>query len=214
MSNELSEEARVKFEAIKPTSTPQGEIPKETQPAPRTRPVEPQAPDYLALMADLKENSRKLQQDMQEMLALREREVATAKEVEKLRTEISTLRDQISSDRHELGKLSGLVEQQNVGLLNQRRDMETQERKFNEALNGVRRELTEKPSQPAAGYISSPPESLPPVSQAREESGISGFFNNVLGRRPCPYCGHRVRTQDRYCDVCGQLLVGIASRSS
>jgi hypothetical protein len=209
ISNELSEEARV--EAIKPT--PQEEIPKQTQPAPRNRPIEQKAPDYLGLTADLQENSRKLQQNMQEILALKEREVATAKEIEKLRTEISTLREQISSNRHQLGKLSEQVEQQNIGLLNQRRDMETQERKYNEALDGLRRELTEKPPQPAAGYTWSYPEPLPPVSQAREESGISRFFSNIRGRKPCPYCGHQLRIQDRYCDACGQPLVGTASRS-
>jgi hypothetical protein len=212
-SNELSEEARFKFEAIMPTSSPQEDFPKVKQPPSRTRPVEPQAPSYLALTADLQENNRKLQQNMQEILALKEREVATVKEIEKLRTEISTLHDQISSNRQELGKLSELVEQQGVGLLNQRRDMETQERRFNEALDGLRRELTEKPPQPAAGYTWSHPEPLPPVSQAREESGISRFFNNMLGRKPCPYCGHQLRIEDRYCDTCGQPLVGIASRS-
>jgi HAMP domain-containing protein len=211
-SNELSEEARVKFEAITPTSTPQEEISKETQPPPPTRPIEPEAPSYLALTADLQENKRKLQQNMQEMLALKEREVATAKEIEKLRTEISTLRDQISSSRQELGKLSELVEQQNIGFLNQRRDVETQERKFNEALDGLRRELTEKPPQPPA--TSSHPEPLPSVSEARDESGISRFFDSMLGRKPCPHCGHQLRIEDRYCDACGQQVVGTASRSA
>ena len=212
-SNELSEEARAKFEAITPTSTPKEEISKENQPPPPTRPIEPQAPNYLALTADLQENKRKLQQNVQEMLALKEREVATAKEIEKLRTEISTLRDQISSNKHELGKLSELVEKQNIGLLNHRRDMETQERKFHEALDGLRRELTEKHQQPPASYTSSRPEPLPPVSQARDESGISRFFDNMLGRKPCPYCGHQLRIQDRYCDACGRPLIGTASRS-
>jgi DNA gyrase/topoisomerase IV subunit A len=210
-SNELPEQARVKFEAIKPT--PQEETPKETQPPPRTRPVEPQAPESRALMADLRENSRNLQQQMQEMLALKEREVAKAKEIEKLRTEISMLRDQISSSRQELGKLTERVEKQNIGLLNQRRDMETQERRFNEALDGLRRELTEKPPQPPASYTLSHPEPPPMVSQAREESGISRFFDNMLGRKSCPHCGHQLRIQDRYCDACGQPLVGTTSRS-
>jgi len=212
-SNELSEEARVKFEAITPTSTPKEEISKENQPPPPTRPIEPQAPNYLALTADLQENKRKLQQNVQEMLALKEREVATAKEIEKLRTEISTLRDQISSNKHELGKLSELVEKQNIGLLDQRRDMETQERKLNEALDGLRRELAEKPPQPPASYTLSHPEPPPSVSQAREESGISRFFDSMLGRKSCPHCGHQLRIQDRYCDACGQPVVGTGSPS-
>ena len=212
-SNELSDEARIKFEAITPTSTTQEEISKENQPPPTTRPIEPQAPNYLALTADLQENKRKLQQNIQEISALKEREVAAAKEIEKLRTEISTLRDQISSNKQELGKLSELVEKQNIGLLNHRRDMETQERKFHEALDGLRRELTEEPPQPPASYTLSHPEPPPRISQAREESGISRFFDNMLGRKSCPHCGHQLRLQDLYCDACGQPVVGTGSPS-
>jgi len=210
MSNELSEQARVKFEAIKPK--PQEEMSKETQLPLQTRPIDPQATDHMALKAELQENSGKLQQQIHEILELKEREDEVAKEIEIFKTEIFMLRDQLSSEGKELEKLSLLLGQQVIGLQNLTRDIETQENKFNEALKAVwrtiRRELTERIPQPITPGIAAPPS-----SEARDRSGRSRFFNDMLGRRACPFCGHHIRTEDRYCYACGRPIEGPASHS-
>jgi uncharacterized small protein (DUF1192 family) len=182
MSDELSTAWEKKFEAIKPAVMTE----KEQQVTPRPQPY-PQVGDrsrdtaaYSALQTELRENSGRLQRNLQDIASLKEDETRIRNEILGLKTQIGSLQERFSASQEEIRRLKARIEASTK--------QEPQEVP-----------LPEPMIQPA-------PQPQAPVEQPSGETWISRHLGNVFNRRVCPTCGRRVQSSDVYCDSCGQQL--------
>jgi len=170
MSNELSMEAERKLEALKPAPgiqriepAPQGETTRQA--ALRAEARQQVTSPILTLMGDLQETKKQLQQSLRDLTALRERDATTRNEVESLKSDVHSLHERIFGYSQELQKLRMMIEEQNVKLQNQRRDIEIQRRELKEGVEGLERRIREAPKPPLEPTIQPPSQPLPQLVQ-------------------------------------------------
>jgi septal ring factor EnvC (AmiA/AmiB activator) len=151
MSDELSKEAKTKFDAIKPTSAPSGRSGETTakppQPSPSTLKLE--GNDFPATLAQLQETRNRLQQLGQDYVDLKEKEATMHNELTTLRTEVGLLRDQLRAGVREIETLKASVQEQGSRFHDLKRSTEPQREEIKK--RGERPELA-APVTPAQQF--------------------------------------------------------------
>jgi predicted RNase H-like nuclease (RuvC/YqgF family) len=108
---------------------------------------------------------------------LKDNETAMRKEIQALRTQISTLQDRLSSSREEIQKLETSIQRSvEPQLESQGRDTAIEE----------------------AGTVKEE------VQHAEGRTWTSRVFGDNLYRKLCSNCGRQLKPEDRYCDSCGR----------
>ena len=132
MSDELAKQSKAKFEAIAPTSVSASrynsqvtEVKEKTQPLPARTDNLRETSGYLALRKEVFETKFKLEQFIRENRLI-EKQLGTRPEIEKLITEVSSLRERLSVDAQEIEKLKASLADQDIKLHSQRQDIEDQ----------------------------------------------------------------------------------------
>jgi len=132
MSDELAKQSKAKFQAIVPTSVSASrynsqvtEVKEKTQPLPARTDTLRETSGYLALRKEVFETKFKLEQFIRENRLI-EKQLGTRPEIEKLITEVSSLRERLSVDAQEMEKLKASLADQDIKLHSQRQDIEDQ----------------------------------------------------------------------------------------
>jgi hypothetical protein len=187
MSDELSKEAKAKFDAIKPPSVQTRQLDvKQGSSVSAVRPFDRSG--SLTAMTELQETKNRLQQISRDSATLREKEVAMRNELGSLRIEVRLLREQVVGGMREIQTLKDTVQEQSDKLQDQLRNLEQQIKEIKD------HEEHAETTAPAA------PSGTP--SQ-------SGFLNTLFRRKTCFSCGRRLRIQDRFCDSCGRQVTQV-----
>jgi len=132
MSDEISKQSKAKFEAITPTSVSAlrndsrvAEVKEKTQPLARTDHLR-ETGGYFALRKEVLETKFHLEQFIRETTPRMEKQRETLADIEKMRTEVSSMRERLSVDAQEIQKLKASLAEQGTKLHSQRRDIEDQ----------------------------------------------------------------------------------------
>jgi len=132
MSDELSKQSKAKFEAITPTSalalrnrSQVTEVREKAQPLARTDHIR-ETDGYFTLRKEVLETKFHLEQFIRENTPYLEKQRQALADTEKLRTEVSSLRERLGVDAQEIQKLKASLAEQGIRLHSQRRDIEEQ----------------------------------------------------------------------------------------
>jgi hypothetical protein len=196
MSDELSKEAKAKFDALMPkdavgeTLKPPLEPHKETQPlrsdighgqsASRSVPI-----NYSTQRSNLEGTSRKLQEYATEISRMREREDAMRTQISSLSTELSSMKEQLAMSNDEARRLREIVDEQKAKLQSQERDFEIHKRETDSENQRIMQTLM------TLRQGMRPPPQPPPVSPQAKS---------------CPNCARPLEPLARFCDGCGLSL--------
>lgn len=131
MSDEISAQSKLKFEAITPTTSPSSNHRQITEVSEKARPPAEtgrimETGGYFALKKELLETKFQLERYIRENAPAMEKQRESLRDLEKVKTEVSGLRDRLSVDGQELQKVRTSVAEQGIKLHSQRRDIETQ----------------------------------------------------------------------------------------
>jgi chromosome segregation ATPase len=143
MSDEISKQSKAKFEAITPTSVSAlrnnsqvTEVKEKTLPLARTDQLRETGGSF-TLRKEVLETKFRVEQFIRENTPLMEKQRQTLADVEKLRTEVSSLRERLGVDAQEIQKLKASLAEQGVKLHSQRRDIEDQKTLLEKARDEV-----------------------------------------------------------------------------
>jgi len=132
MSDEISKQSKAKFEAITPTSVSAlrndslvAEVKEKAQPLARTDHIRDTG-GYFALRKEVLETKFRLEQFIRETTPHAEKQRETLADIEKLRTEVSSLRERLGADAQEIQKLKASLAEQGTKLDSQRWNIEDQ----------------------------------------------------------------------------------------
>jgi regulator of replication initiation timing len=203
MSDEFSKESKARFDAIKPTSLPPSTPVEETQvkllpPSSSTEP--PRGTPSPNLFPELQDIKTRVVQLSQDYAALKETETTGRNELSILKNELKSLRDQLEEGVSEIRKMRTSMQEQDGRFQDLKRSVEEQ---FQELKKQPERHVwptTELPQQPVAQPV--PELSTAPPTPPKPSQG--GFLRGLFGYVTCSNCGRRLRSQDQFCDSCGQ----------
>jgi len=204
MSDELTKEAKAKFDAIKPTAAP-ASVRNEENLARRLRPSSSIEPSGVSgspnLLAELQDTKTRLRQFSQDYAALKEREATTRNELSTLRTEVRLLRDKLLEEVGGIQKMKAYVEEQGGRFQEVKKSIEQQLEETKKQAERLERAATETPAQQPANQTV--PE--PPAAQSTPQTTSQpGFLQRLFRHVTCSNCGRRLKSQDRFCDSCGR----------
>jgi len=132
MSDEISKQSKAKFEAITPTSVSalrsnsQVTDVKEKTPSLARADYLRETGGYFTMRKEVLETKFHLEQFIRENTPLMEKQRQSLADIEKLRTEVSSLRERLGIDAQEIQKLKASIAEQGIKLHSQRRDIEDQ----------------------------------------------------------------------------------------
>ena len=204
MSDELTKEAKAKFDAIKPTAAPASVRNEENLARRLSSPssIEPSGVSGSPnLLAELQDTKTRLQQFSQDYAALKEREATMRNELSTLRTEVRLLRDKLLEEVGGIQKMKAYVEEQGGRFQEVKKSIEQQLQEIKKQAERLERAATETPAQqPANQTVPEPPAAQSTPQTTSQPGFLRGFFRHVT----CSNCGRRLRSQDRFCDSCGR----------
>lgn len=204
MSDEFSKEAKARFDAIKPTSLPPSTHVEETQvkllpPSSSTEPLGGSTPSP-NLFPELQDVKTRVVQLSQDYAALKETETTGRNELSILENELKSLRDQLEEGVSEIREMRISVQEQDGRFQDLKRSVEEQ---FQELKKQPERHVwptAELPQQPVAQPVSELSTAQPTPPKPSQRGLLRGLFRYVT----CSNCGRRLRSQDQFCDSCGQ----------
>ena len=203
MSDELTKEAKTKFDAIKPTAAP-ASVRNEENLARRLRPSSSIEPSGVSgspnLLAELQDTKTRLRQFSQDYGALKEREATMRNELSTLRTEVRLLRDELLEEVGGIQKMKAYVEEQGGRFQDVKKSIEKQLQEIKKQAERLERAATETTAQQPANQTVPEPPAAQSTPQTSQPGFLRGFFRHVT----CSNCGRRLRSQDRFCDSCGR----------
>jgi regulator of replication initiation timing len=202
MSDEFSKEAKAKFDAIKPTSSPPSTRIEETRvklPPPSPSIETPPGTSSPALFPELRDIKTRVSQLSQDYAVLKETETTDRNEFSVLKTELKSLRVQLEESIVEFQKMRTIVQEHDSRFkdLKQNFDQQFQEIKKQAERHDQPTAELQRPATPPVPQLSAIQSTPPKPPQG-------GFLRGLFRYVTCSNCGRRLGSQDRYCDSCGQ----------
>lgn len=204
MSDEFSKEAKAKFDAIKPTASPPSTRIEETPvkllpPSPSIEtPPGTSSPTLFPELRDIKTRVSQLSQDY---AVLTETETTDRNELSALKTELKSLHAQLEEGIGEIQKMRTSVQEHDSRFKDLKQNVEQQLQEIKKQAERHNRRTTELPQQTVTQPV---PELL--TTQPIPKTPQGGFLHGLIRYVTCSNCGRRLRSQDQFCDSCGQAV--------
>jgi chromosome segregation ATPase len=220
MSEELSKQSKDKFEAIVPTSISASrndsrvtDVKEKAQPLARTDHLRETAGDF-TLRKEVFETKLRLEQFIRENTRHMEKERQSLAEIEKLRTEVSSLQERLNVNSQEVHTLKASLAEHGIKLHNQTRDIENQSSQVElknlktnlDDQNSERRHALDSEAPARVIEVADRPEIAPPMRLASD--AIYPGTQVALGSssNKCLSCGFTIKPRDNFCMHCGHSV--------
>jgi len=195
MSDELSEQAREKLAAIKPSPEREAATrPAGGSQAPISRDIRtPDAGTYTTLRTTQPDFSGQVERFAREVTSLKEKQNALRNDMDAVKTEVRALKERISGTTMEIHKLRTMLEEEKASIQKQIQELRTPPPP-----------APQPPPQapPTPAYAEPRPPEQPRVLEWQPPPPAPTSFV-PFQKRTCARCGRELGPEARFCDNCG-----------